>query len=152
MCNVVSNPNTISATTIVTILSSIILTVIGWFLVSLLTSYRENKNRRKNIRIEYLVNAYRDISIFITRESNKCLTMEVHNNFERAIRDIQIYGSVKEIELVKEYISNISKKGYSVDPLLNLLRDNLRETLKLEKVNGNTYWAIILDLFNYKAS
>lgn len=76
------------------------------------------------------------------------MTIEVHNNFERAIRDIQIYGSKKEIELVQSYIKNISNKGYSVDPLLNLLRDNLMETLRLDKVEGNTYWAILLDLFN----
>ena len=136
----------ISNTTIITIFVSSFITILGWVLVSILTSYRENKSRRKNIKIEYLVTAYRDISIFITREMNNCMTIEIHNKFEIACRDIQIYGSIKEIELLQDYLKNISKKGYNVDPILNLLRDNLRKTLKLKKVEGNTHWAILLDI------
>jgi hypothetical protein len=140
--------NTISNSTILIILASSSITVIGWLIVSFLTSVRDNISRRKNIKTKYLVEAYRDISIFMTRENNKCITIEVHNNFERAIRDIQIYGSLEEIKLVNEYIMNINKKGYNVDPLLNTLKNNLRKTLKLKRSDAPTHWVMLPELFN----
>lgn len=121
------------------------ITILGWFLISRLTYHRDEKNRQKNIQIEYLVNAYRDIGIFITRHSNQCMTTDIYLKFEIAVRNIQIYGQPEEIELLHDYINNLQTNHYSVDPLLNKLRDNLRESLDLDEVESNTYWIIMKD-------
>jgi len=144
----VTDPNIIPNATILTVVSTSTVTILGWIIVAFLTSIREKRNIRKNIKTKYLVDAYRDISIFITRENHKCVTIEVHNNFERAIRDIQIYGSLEEIRLVNEYIVNINNKGYNIDPLLNTLKNNLRKTLKLKRSDAPTHWVMIPELFN----
>jgi ABC-type bacteriocin/lantibiotic exporter with double-glycine peptidase domain len=101
MCNSTSIIN--SNTTIITIAISSCLTIIGWGVVSLFSSIRDENNRKKDIQTKYLVEAYRDIGIFNTRENHNAITMEVYEKYERAIRDIQIYGSLKEIELVNDY-------------------------------------------------
>lgn len=121
------------------------ITILGWFLISRLTYHRDEKNRQKNIQIEYLVNAYRDIGIFIIRHSNQCMTTDIYLKFEIAVRNIQIYGQPEEIELLHDYINNLQTNHYSVDPLLNKLRDSLRESLKLDEVESNTYWIIMKD-------
>lgn len=123
------------------------ITILGWFLISRLTYHRDEKNRQKNIQIEYLVNAYRDIGIFITRHSNHCMTTDIYLKFEIAVRNIQIYGQPEEIELLHDYINNLQTNNYSVDPLLNKLRDNLRESLDLDEVESNTYWIIMKDFY-----
>lgn len=123
------------------------ITILGWFLISRLTYHRDEKNRQKNIQIEYLVNAYRDIGIFITRHSNQCMTTDIYLKFEIAVRNIQIYGQPEEIELLHDYINNLQTNNYSVDPLLNKLRDNLRESLDLDEVESNTYWIIMKDFY-----
>ena len=121
------------------------ITILGWLIISRLTYHRDEKNRQKNIQIEYLVNAYRDIGIFITRNSNQCMTTDIYLKFEIAVRNIQIYGQPEEIELLHDYINNLQTNNYSVDPLLNKLRDNLRESLDLDEVDSNTYWIIMQD-------
>jgi len=121
------------------------ITILGWLIISRLTYHRDEKNRQKNIQIEYLVNAYRDIGIFITRNSNQCMTTDIYLKFEIAVRNIQIYGQPEEIELLHDYINNLQTNNYSVDPLLNKLRDNLRESLDLDEVESNTYWIIMND-------
>ena len=125
--------------------------LLGVIIGSVLTYRREEKNRRKNIRIEYLVNAYRDIGIFITRQNQECMTTEIYKLFEIAVRNIQIYGSPAEITLLQDYIDyleNPSNNEYSMDPLLNKLRDNLRKELKLKKLQGNTSWVIMKEFAN----
>jgi hypothetical protein len=133
--------NLISIETLITA----VITILGWLIISRLTYHRDEKNRQKNIQIEYLVNAYRDIGIFITRHSNQCLTTDIYLKFEIAVRNIQIYGQPEEIELLHDYINNLQTNNYSVDPLLNKLRDNLRESLDLDEVDSNTYWIIMQD-------
>jgi len=141
MCNIFNSET-------FTFFISSFITIVSWFAISYLTSEREKKNKQTEIKIKYLVDAYRDISIFITRENHKCITVEVHNNFERAIRDIQIYGSLDEIQLVNDYVMNINKKGYNIDPLLNKLKNNLRTTLNLEPNDTPTHWVMIPEVFN----
>jgi hypothetical protein len=126
-------------------LITLAITILGWLIISRLTYHRDEKNRQKNIQIEYLVNAYRDIGIFITRHSNQCMTTDIYLKFEIAVRNIQIYGQPEEIELLHDYINNLQTNHYSVDPLLNKLRDNLRESLDLDEVDSNTYWIIMQD-------
>ena len=133
--------NLISIETLITA----VITILGWLIISRLTYHRDEKNRQKNIQIEYLVNAYRDIGIFITRHSNQCMTTDIYLKFEIAVRNIQIYGQPEEIELLHDYINNLETNNYSVDPLLNKLRDNLRESLDLDEVDSNTYWIIMQD-------
>ncbi len=123
-----------------------VITILGWLIISKLTYSRDEKNRQKNIQIEYLVNAYRDIGIFITRQSKNCMTTDIYLKFEIAVRNIQIYGDPEEIKLLQEYIDNLKTQDYSVDPLLNKLRDNLRKSLKLSKIESNTYWVIMPDM------
>ncbi len=120
-----------------------IITILGWLIISKLTYLRDEKNRQKNIQIEYLVNAYRDIGIFITRQSHNVMTTDIYLKFEIAVRNIQIYGQPDEIELLHNYINNLQTPNYSIDPLLNKLRDNLRESLKLKKIDSNTYWVLM---------
>ena len=133
--------NLISIETLITA----VITILGWLIISRLTYHRDEKNRQKNIQIEYLVNAYRDIGIFITRHSKQCMTTDIYLKFEIAVRNIQIYGQPEEIELLHDYINNLQTNNYSVDPLLNKLRDNLRESLDLDEVDSNTYWIIMQD-------
>ncbi|HET8837814.1 MAG TPA: hypothetical protein VFM82_02345 [Flavobacteriaceae bacterium] len=74
--------------------------------------------------------------------NNDCLTPEVYQKFERSIRDIQIYGTQQEIEAVQSLILNINTKGYPIDNLLNILRNNLRKEIGLEMVKKDSYWIV----------
>jgi hypothetical protein len=62
--------------------------------------------------------------------------------FEQFVAEIQLYGTPKQIELTIELIRAFIAKQprISFDPLLENLRDSLREELRMEKVRGSVWW------------
>ena len=42
-------------------LGTVIVVFIGWFVVHLLNAYRDRRNKRREIRVQYLIEAYRKI-------------------------------------------------------------------------------------------
>lgn len=104
-------------------------------LTHLLTSRRDLANRRRELRIEYLLSAYRTMadsperSLF--RESSDARA------FEKAVADIQLLGSRQQVELATELARAMATESRAdPDPLLRLLRDDLRREMSLEALSG----------------
>jgi hypothetical protein len=110
-----------------------LITIIGWIIVYFLDKKRDEKNKRKEIRVNYLIEAWRLLESASNREDNK-----LNKNLEAAVADIQLFGNRKQIELAKELADKLSESGGHayINSLLSELRTNLREELKLEKVHS----------------
>ncbi len=102
----------------------------GWYVNGLLSSERDRINKQREITTQYLIEAYRHIEIICVRDK---YTPEMKQGFETDIADIQLFGSVKQIELARKVVKEIEKASYS-DPryLLIELRASLRSKLNLE--------------------
>lgn len=95
-----------------------------------------NESRRKH-KIDYLLKAYQALMTF----SNNPNELESAIALRDACITIQIYGSKWQVEQVRKLNDTMRKDGtFELDPLLNNLRDELRNILKLEMVDGNVYW------------
>jgi hypothetical protein len=95
-----------------------------------LTSRRDQANRRSEMRIDYLVSAYRSLA----DASNRGLQGSSRDAraFELALEDIQLLGSGAQAAKARELATVMaSKGGASTDDLLKTLRDDLREELGL---------------------
>ena len=113
------------------ILTTAAIVILGWFVVHLLSQYREKINKRREKRIEYLIAAYRNLE----RSANIVNSNEVKDGVESAIADIHLFGSEEQIELVQEFSNSIANEGHaSMDSLLLQLREDLRKELRLSKV------------------
>lgn len=104
-------------------------------LTHLLTSRRDLANRRRELRIEYLLSAYRTMAD--SPERSLYRGSSDARAFEKAVADIQLLGSRQQVELATELATEMTTKSRAdPDPLLQLLRDDLRKEMSLEALSG----------------
>lgn len=92
-------------------------------------------NKKKEIRISYLINAFRRIEDASQRRDNDKLLQ-----LESAIADIQLFGTKKQVELSRKFAMEFANsRSADAMPLLYNLCDDLRKELNLEALT-NTQW------------
>lgn len=108
--------------------------VAGWFVVHRRTVARDLANKRRELRLTFLIEAYRKLESGASREP---LDMTDYvKGFESAIADIQLFGTGEQVRMAKLLAQNIASRrsDASTGPLLLSLRDELREQLNLEVI------------------
>ena len=106
-----------------------IIAILGWFAAHQFNFYRDNKNKRRDIRIQYLLDAYRRLEAASNRpEADK----ESQDSFESALADIQLLGKKDQIEALMHFLNEFNSGGTSINTLLELLRTHLRKELDLK--------------------
>lgn len=122
---------------------TIVIGIAGWYIVHFLTSRRDRVQRRRQLSTEHLIEAYR----ILTREiSNRPLSKEKTTKLENIVSDIQLFGSVKQVELAQELVDTMTRnEKFDLDPLINSLRNDLRKQLRLKPVQGNVKWLRFID-------
>ena len=120
---------------LIPLLTTTLVAVAGWLVGHALNARRDRRNKRREIRVQYLVEAYRNL------ESGTCRGA-IHGTefaapFESAIADIQLLGTNAQAQMAKELAGAIAAKqeNVSAGPLLMSLRDALREELDLGSIN-----------------
>ena len=110
-------------------------TIIGWFVANQFGMAQNRINKRRELKVQYLVEAYRNLEAVSNRLS---LSNEEQKVVERAVADLQLFGTKAEVEAAQEFIATQAKEGIaSIANLLQLMRKNLREELNLEAVPHN---------------
>jgi hypothetical protein len=110
--------------------------VIGWGVVHYLAEQRDVRNKKREIITGYLIEAYRNIEDGCGRGQQ--LTEDRKRKMEKAIADIQLFGSTDRVEATKRFTEIMNKASYA-DPrdLLIGLRNELRKELDLEAASSN---------------
>ena len=106
----------------------------GWFIGHLLAAKRDRKNKIRELRVNYLIEAYRRMESCANR-GRETDTRQL----ESAVADIQLFGTPRQVKLVQNFISEFAeKRNASMDELLQELRHDLREELQLDPVLNQT--------------
>lgn len=126
--------------------------IYGWYRVDNLGAARDLKNKQREVKVQYLIEAYRCMAMDIAGRNsvNKPIAgetqEEINNrlkNIERAITDIQLFGSNSQIKTLHKICNDINEKmrtpgvtDISVETrdLLEGLRNELRNYLGLKEV------------------
>jgi len=108
----------------------------GWIVAHYFTSRRDLKNKRREIRSDYLVQAYRRLEAGACRGPIDA-TSDYGKDFESAVADVQLFGTEDQIRMAKDLATSIAehRKDASAGTLLLSLRDALRQELDLGTVN-----------------
>lgn len=116
------------------IIVSIVLALVGWFVVHYLSSTRDRNNKKRDLRTSYLIEAYRNIERACGH--NECLPASLNIQIESAISDVQLFGSKHQIDLARQFTDEMNKNS-SADPrkILVELRSELRSELNLDQVS-----------------
>lgn len=103
----------------------------GWVVVHALNMRRDTLAKRRDLRVQYLIEAYRKLENNAGRIN---ALPEVRRAFESAVADIQLLGTRSQIDALLEFLQQFKDNpNGNIDPVLKLLRDDLRKELNLEK-------------------
>jgi hypothetical protein len=116
---------------------SVIIAVLGWIVGHYFNSKRDVAANRKKLMTGYLIEAYRKLNSFASvLACGAKATATLVEDINSVVSDIQLFGTKKQIQLVKEISECIVEihgvPGKKLDDLLNDLRDSLRSELGLE--------------------
>ena len=118
-------------------LTTVLLAFAGWWMGYWTSLRRDRAAKKRDLRIQYLIEAYRRLEdasnrIHPSRENEKAL--------ESAIADIQLFGSEEQVELAIAFALDLAgHRGASVDALLESLRSDLRKQLDLGVIPGKKH-------------
>ena len=109
--------------------------MLGWFAGHWLSTSRDRVNKKRDIRITFLLEAYRRLEAASHRKEITGTKYAV--DFESAIADIQLLGTPEQILLVKEVVKGIHRRDPQANArqLLLSLRNELREHLDLKPLD-----------------
>jgi hypothetical protein len=105
--------------------------VVGWLVAHRFSAYRDRQNKRRDLRVEFLIEAYRRLESVTNRPKK---TEEQALAFESAIADIQLLGTPDQVNALLKYIQEFtagSGGGGDITEVLKLLRADLRNELSL---------------------
>ena len=106
----------------------------GWLVVHRMAAKRDQLNKRRDLRIQYLIDAYRKLESVSNRDES---SPEWAERLESAIADIQLFGSTGQVAMAKEFASDMAaERAASPDELLKDLRKDLRQELYPRKCFG----------------
>ena len=110
----------------------LLVVVLGWFIAHRLAAGRDRANKRREIQVSYQIDAFRRLGKGVHEK-----IYDFADDFESAVIDIQLFGSMKQIERVQKFVKEFAKKGEgSLDDLLSQLRNGLLQELCLPEVEG----------------
>lgn len=123
---------------IIKFLTTALIVVLGWLAGHFFTSKRDKSNKKRELTIQHLINAY---SVLTNEVSHREQTTERQEKLERIITEIQLFGSTEQASLAKQLANDVAAGlEFELDPLINSLRTDLRKQLELEAINGNVTW------------
>jgi hypothetical protein len=115
-----------------TILISTILAIAGWFAGNFLSEARDQKNKKREIKVKLLMEAY----LALEYSAHRDFGGEIANSVDDAMAKIQLVGSPEQVKLAVHLINEFAE-AQTIDwaPLLLSLRDDLRRELALSEVS-----------------
>jgi len=121
---------TLTFASLLPILIPAALVIFGWIAAHELNVRRDTLNKRRDLRVQYLIEAYRKLEGNAGRMNS---LPEIKYAFESAVADVQLFGTKAQIEELLVFLEQFkSNTGGNIDPVLKLLRDDLRKELNLE--------------------
>ena len=109
------------------------LAAFGWVVVHIFNSQRDLKNRLLELRLQRLYEAFINLYNFIGER----VTPESVSSFQRALADIQLYGTKQQVEYaqrLQRQLAESSDGNLDIADLLTVLRDSIRSDLNLEQL------------------
>ena len=117
---------------LVPLLITTFVAVLGWYIAHRFNVARDRANKKRDLQIQYLIDAYRCLE----RASNRPKNYDNNAELESAIADIQLFGTANQVKLAERFSFDIAQKSNApADELLINLRAELRKELGLEDVD-----------------
>ena len=119
---------------LITLLVPTVVAVVSWFIGSSLAVRRDRANKRRDLRVQYLIDAYRRLATATERKETDAAYFA---DLDSALVDVQLFGSADQTAAAQRFAKQLAEyRAAELSELLASLRDDLRQELKLERVEG----------------
>ena len=113
-----------------------IVAIVGWYIVHRMASNRDRINKKRDLQVKYLIEAYQAIENSCSRNENT----PYREKLERAVSDIQLIGNPEQVRLAKEFTTGMAADSFGDPrPLLAALRKDLRQELNLDLMDDQIW-------------
>ena len=107
------------------LLVTTLVAVVGWVAAHRFAAARDRANKRRDVILERLVDAY----LSLEGSANRPKERADHRVVERAVAEIQLWGSARQAELARSFGETVAETG---DARLTDLLEELRKQLRCE--------------------
>ncbi|WDE02600.1 hypothetical protein [Thalassomonas actiniarum] len=115
--------------TLIPVTITIIFVVIGWVVAHKLTSQRDIKNKQREIRIQYLLEAYEALMV---AGRNRTI-LPNYEQVERAVFLLEMFGTPSQVELSRKFTKEMAENNNSnFTELVVEIRNFVRNELDLK--------------------
>jgi hypothetical protein len=114
---------------------AVLISLLGWWVVHHFNSKRDQSIKRRDIRLERLLDAYDAIAKEV---ANRKMTDDRRYALESALVELQVTGTPELVKLASDFGS--SGKPYDLVPLVVKLRSEIRSELGLEETSSDFKW------------
>ena len=122
---------------LIPLLITTLIAIGGWFIGHRLAAARDRANKQRELRVQYLIEAYRRL----VKAGNHPELYKIADEIESAVSDIQLFGTQEQITKIQKFTKEMSTQQHArLDDLLADLRTDLRQELNLPKVEGKFWW------------
>lgn len=80
---------------VISVVLSAVVVMLGWFTAHHFAVARDHANKLREIRLEYLISAYRQLGDATQRKPNS----EEFRRLEAVFHDVQLFGSTEQLEI-----------------------------------------------------
>ena len=110
--------------------------MVGWIVTHHFNAYRDHQNKKREMQLSYLIEAYMSIEDVCNRHGPDLTTR--FKKLESSLSSVQLFGTESQIKMASSIALKIAKmENTEITPLLKDLRKELRKELKLQETNLN---------------
>jgi hypothetical protein len=103
----------------------------GWWIIHVLTARRDLANKRRDRRIEAMVEVFREITR-VRSHSSVLTSSEFADSLSRISTGIELFGTKRQLELFQVFAPSVnSERLRGVHDLIDELRNDIRQSLAL---------------------
>lgn len=119
---------------IIPLLATTLVAIVGWVAAHQFSAARDRINKRRDLRVQYLIDAYRKLEAASNRQASE----EVHvEALESAVADLQLFGTQAQVAKTIQFVKAFAATGEApLSELLFELRRDLRQELRLDSAPG----------------
>ena len=125
--------------TIITVVMSVLIAAIGWYIVHYFTMLRNLKNKQTEMRLQALLKAFRLLFRSMEENHNKVPPYEYAHHLTKAYAEIQLFANMEINECMKKFYDDLKvaiedpkEKKISFE-IVQKLRDAIRRQLEFEE-------------------
>jgi hypothetical protein len=113
--------------------------LLGWFVGHYLSSRRDQTNKRRELRVQHLLEAYQNLMSAACYQKLE-RQEETLRLFTKASANIQLFGNDEQIQMMCRCTDDYATGNVQLAKLLNNLRSDLRKELKLPVTEQELHW------------